>query len=280
MRSEIEMRDALARRSPAREGHANASSTGPAQAMLIRAAALLEDRRVWLVLALVAALAGLHLAGFDKYLSLDTLRAHHRELMAFVHGHMAIAAAGYVSIYIAAVALSLPGALLLTLTGGFLFGPVTGTLLTVLGATTGAMLVFVFARKVFGGSCLDRFGPQARGLAENLRENAWSYLLVLRLVPLFPFVLVNIIPAFVGVRPITFLLTTLFGILPGTAVYSLAGAGLGAALEKEAALSLGSILTLEIVLGLAGLAGLALAAIPLRKCIVRKAAASAARSGE
>ena len=99
-------------------------------------------------------------------------------------------------------------------------------------------------------------------------------MLVLRLVPLFPFVLVNIIPAFVGVRLTTFVLTTFFGIAPGTAVYSLAGAGCGAALEKDEPLSLTTILTPEIVLALAGLAVLALAAIPLRKWIAREGTGS------
>lgn len=245
--------------------------------MLARPASLLRDRRVWLVLAVAAVVAALHMSGWDRYLSHDTLGTHRSVLMEFVAGHMPMAACIYVSVYIAVVAFSLPGAVLLTLTGGFLFGPVAGTALTVLGATTGATLIFLFARTVFGGASLDRFGPQARSLAENIRENAWSYLLALRLVPLFPFVLVNIIPAFVGVRTPTFLLTTLFGIIPGTAVFSLAGAGLGTALEQGETMSLSTILTPEILLALAGLAGLALAAIPLRRWIERRS--SDARPG-
>jgi uncharacterized membrane protein YdjX (TVP38/TMEM64 family) len=246
---------------------------------LTKARALLVDRRVWIALAVIALLVVLRFSGFDRYLSLETLRSHHRELMAFVDGNIAIAGFVYVAIYVGTVTLSLPGALLLTLTGGFLFGPLIGALLTILSATTGATLVFLFARTVFSGSSLDRFGPQAQNLAANVRENAWSYLLVLRLVPLFPFFLVNIIPAFVGVRAHTFVLTTFLGIIPATAVYSLAGAGLGAVLEKEGELSLTTILTPEILLGLVGLAGLALAAIPLRKWILRRAASGARPGG-
>jgi uncharacterized membrane protein YdjX (TVP38/TMEM64 family) len=245
--------------------------------LLARPASLLRDRRVWLVLAVVAVIVALRVTGCDRYLTLDTLGTHHGVLAEFVASHMLAAACIYVSVYVGVVAFSLPGALLLTLTGGFLFGPIVGTALTVLAATTGATLVFLFARTVFGGSSLDRFGPQARNLAENIRENAWSYLLALRLVPLFPFVLVNIIPAFVGVRTLTFLLTTLFGIIPGTTVFSLAGAGLGTALERGETLSPSTILTPEILLALAGLAGLALAAIPLRRWIERKGAAQASR---
>jgi uncharacterized membrane protein YdjX (TVP38/TMEM64 family) len=237
-------------------------------------ARLLRDRRLWLVLAAIGVIAALRLTGWDQYLSHETLRTHHLVLMEFVAGNMLMAAAIYVSVYVAVTAFSLPGALLLTLTGGFLFGPVAGTVLTVAAATTGATLVFLFARTVFGGSSLDRFGPQARNLAENIRRNAWSYLLVLRLVPLFPFVLVNIIPAFVGVSLTTFLLTTFFGIIPGTAVFSLAGAGLGAALEHGETFSLSAILTPEILVAFLGLAVLALAAIPLRRWIEKKGAES------
>jgi uncharacterized membrane protein YdjX (TVP38/TMEM64 family) len=237
---------------------------------LARFPALLRDRRLWLVVGAVAIVAILRVTGCDRYLSHEVLGTHHSVLMEFVGQHSVAACAIYLSVYVAVVAFSLPGAFLLTLTGGFLFGPVAGTVLTVVGATTGATLVVLFARTVFGGSSLDRFGPQARKLAENMRRNAWSYLLALRLVPLFPFVLVNIIPAFVGVRTLTFLLTTLVGIIPATAVFSLAGAGLGAALERGEKLSLSMILTPEILLALAGLALLALAAIPLRRWLEQK----------
>ena len=94
---------------------------------------------------------------------------------------------------------SVPGALLLTLVGGFLFGAFAGAAFTVIGATVGATLVFVFARAIFGANALDRFGPSAVSLAKALRKDAWSYLFVLRLIPLFSFFLVNLVPAFAGV---------------------------------------------------------------------------------
>jgi uncharacterized membrane protein YdjX (TVP38/TMEM64 family) len=152
----------------------------------------------------------------------------------------------------------------LTLTGGFLFGAVAGTLLTTVAATIGATLVFLLARAILGATALDRFGESAARLAEGIRRNAWSYLLVLRLVPLFPFFLVNLVPAFVSVRLPVFVSTTFLGIIPATAVFSLAGAGLGSVLDAGGALDLGSILTPQIIGGLAGLAALALIAIPLR----------------
>lgn len=226
---------------------------------------LLSDKRVWLVAGALAAFALLRWSGLGSYLSLDTLKTHRETLTAFVKDNFTLAAAAYVAAYIAAVAFSLPGALFLTLSGGFLFGATFGTLLTVTGATIGATLIFVFAKTLFGENALDKFGAPAAKLADGIRRDAASYLLVLRLVPLFPFFLVNLVPAFVGVPLVTYVATTFFGIIPGTAVFSLAGAGLGTVLDQGGAITPSSILTREIVAGLVGLAVLSLAAIPIRK---------------
>ena len=226
---------------------------------------LVHDRRLWLVAGALGAFALLRWSGLGSYLSLDTLKTHRETLTAYVKSYFALAAATYVLAYIAAVAFSLPGAVFLTLAGGFLFGAVVGTLLTVTGATIGATLIFLFAKTLFGDNALDKFGAPAAKLADGIRRNAGSYLMVLRLVPLFPFFLVNLVPAFVGVPLVTYVLTTFFGIIPGTAVFSLAGAGLGSVLDQGGAITPGSILTREIVAGLVVLAALSLAAIPIRK---------------
>jgi len=226
---------------------------------------LLTDRRLWLVLAALAAFAIIRWSGLGEILSLETLRTHREALAGWVGGNVVVASLAYVAAYVAAVGFSLPGAVFLTLAGGFLFGAALGTLLTVTGATIGATLVFLFAKAIFGANALDRFGAPAARLADGIRRNAASYLLVLRLVPLFPFFLVNLVPAFVGVTLPVYVATTFFGIIPGTAVFSLAGAGLGAVLDQGGALTPGAILTPEIVAGLLGLAALSLAAIPLRR---------------
>ncbi|HYF08484.1 MAG TPA: VTT domain-containing protein, partial [Acetobacteraceae bacterium] len=180
---------------------------------------LLRDKRLWLALGAVALILAIRATGLGELLSLETLRTHRAALTAWVGAHWVLAALGYLLIYAAAVALSVPGAVFLTLTGGFLFGAAAGTLLTVLAATAGATLVFLFARAIFGAHALDRFGETAARLAAGIRRNAWSYLLVLRLVPLFPFFLVNLVPAFVGVRLPVFVGTTFLGIIPATAVF-------------------------------------------------------------
>lgn len=232
---------------------------------------LLKDRRLWLVLAALGAFLLLRWSGLAGFLSLETLKAHRETLSSLVSGSIVMASIAYVAVYILAVAFSLPGAVFLTLSGGFLFGATLGTLLTVTGATIGATLIFVFAKAIFGENALDRFGAPAARLADGIRRNAGSYLLVLRLVPLFPFFLVNLVPAFVGVKITTYVVTTFIGIIPGTAVFSLAGAGLGYVLDQGGAVTVGSILTPQIIAGLVGLAALSLAAIPLRKRLEARA---------
>ncbi len=222
-------------------------------------------KKLFIVLAVVALLLALRFTGLGELLSLDTLARHRAVLTGWVAGNPLLAALAYVAVYTAATAFSVPGALVLTLSGGFLFGAVLGTALTVVGATAGATLVFLFAQRVFGADALQKLGPRAEGLARGIQANAWSYLLVLRLVPLFPFFLVNLVPAFCGVRTSVFVATTALGIIPGTAVFSLSGAGLGRVLDAGGTPSLAGILTPEIIAALCGLALLALLAIPLKK---------------
>lgn len=232
---------------------------------------LLRDRRLWLVLAIIGAIVALRATGLTDHLSLETLARHRVALTTFVADNLLLAAAAYVAVYAGAVALSVPGAVILTLTGGFLFGAVLGTLLTVVGATFGATGVFLLATRIFGADALDRLGPAAQKLAEGIRSNAASYLLVLRLVPVFPFFLVNLVPAFVGVRLPVYVVTTFVGILPGTAVFTLAGAGLGDVLAAGGDFDIGSVLTPQIIGALLGLAALSLAAIPIKARLERGA---------
>jgi uncharacterized membrane protein YdjX (TVP38/TMEM64 family) len=225
---------------------------------------IVRDRRVWIAAIILAVIAGLHLSGVGEVLTIDTLKAYRKVLLDLVQSHFFAAAAAYVAIYVLATALSIPGAVVLTLAGGFLFGAFYGAGLAVVGATIGATALFLIARNLMQGRTLDRLGAKAAALGERVRNDAWSYLLVLRLVPLFPFFLVNIVPAFVGVRLKVFVLTTLVGIIPGTLVYALAGAGLGTVFDNGQDFSVGSVLTPQVLAALGGLALLALVAIPIR----------------
>jgi uncharacterized membrane protein YdjX (TVP38/TMEM64 family) len=230
-----------------------------------RALRLLADRRLWVLAGILGLLAGGRLLGLDRHLSIEALAEHRATLAGVVAGNLPGAAVAFVAVYAAVVALSVPGAAVLSLAGGFLFGPWLGTGLSVTGATIGATLVFLLARRLFGEDALARHGPRAERLAAALRRDAVAYMLVLRLAPLFPFFLVNLVPAFVGVPLAVYVATTFVGILPGAMVYTLAGAGIGAVLDAGGTLSLGSVMTPEIVAALSLLALLSLAAIPLRR---------------
>lgn len=188
----------------------------------------------WLPLFALAALMVLVFAmGWHKYLSFKTIGLNYDALKTFIAGNLLTALVLYVLAYIAVVALSLPGGLIMTLTGGLLFGWQLGAPATVIGATIGATAIFLIARTSFGETLAAKAGPWLGKLREGFQENALSYLLFLRLVPAFPFVVVNLAPALLGVKLETYVLGTLLGIIPGTTAFSIAGAGLGSVIEAQ-----------------------------------------------
>jgi uncharacterized membrane protein YdjX (TVP38/TMEM64 family) len=159
------------------------------------------------------------------------------------------------------VAFSLPGAFLLTVTSGFFFGSVLATCLVVVAATAGATAIFLIAKTALGDPLRARAGPALLKMEDGFRENAFNYLLILRLIPLFPFFLVNLVPAFLGVRLRDYVLATFIGIIPGTFVFAQLGMGLDSILDSEEELSVSSLMSNEVLAALIGLA--ALSALPL-----------------
>ena len=210
--------------------------------------------------------------GLDEYLSYQALCENSDALAAWVDKYSVVAPLVYILVYTVVVALSLPGATFMTLAGGFMFGAAGATAYTVVGATLGATIIFLAAKTALGDVLYQKAGPGIRRMEDGFRENALSYLLVLRLIPLFPFWLVNLVPAFLGVRLSTYVIGTFIGIIPGTFVFCLAGAGLGDVLRTCAAFSVGSILTPTMIAALIGLAVLALLPIAYKK--FRKGSAS------
>jgi len=226
----------------------------------------------WLPAVLLAlAAAAFFASGLHRFLSVDTLREHRVELLVWVELHAILAAALFIAVYAIAIVLLPPSGTLMTVTGGFVFGAVAGTGLAVVGATAGATLLFLAARFALGDWLRGRAGPGIRRMRAGFRENELSYMLVLRLVPLFPFWLVNLAPAFLGVRLRTFVVGTVFGIIPGTAVFAVFGAGLGSILDADRDLSLAGVLTPEIAAALIGLALLALVPVVYKKIKARAA---------
>ena len=206
-------------------------------------------------------------------------------ITGFVADHRLLAVLIYIGVYAAAVAVSLPGAALLTIIGGFLFGLGRGAAAAVIGATIGATGIFLLARTALGETLLQRAGPRANQIAQGFRDNAFSYLLFLRLVPAFPFFLVNLVPAFAGVRLGTFLAATVLGIIPGGIAYAYFGTGLGSVIaeQKQAydaciaaggsechvSFAAGKVLTPDVIGGLIALALLALIPIVVKKLRAR-----------
>jgi uncharacterized membrane protein YdjX (TVP38/TMEM64 family) len=192
-------------------------------------------RRLWPLLLLFAASGFIFAMGWQRYLTLEELAKNRETLRALVGGNLVLALAAFVGIYAVTVALSLPGGAVLTIAGGFLFGWFWGSVASVIGATLGAVAVFLVAKTALSDFLAARAGPWMSRFREGFQEDAFSYLLFLRLVPIFPFWLVNLAPALLGVSFLTYLLTTFLGIIPGTFAFSLAGNGLDSVIEAQQA---------------------------------------------
>lgn len=200
-----------------------------------------------------------------RYLTLDALRDNRQALQAAVADNFALSVLAYMVGYAVAVAVSLPGATILTLAGGFLFGAVLGGTLAVTAATLGAVLVFLAAKTVVGDSLRRRAGPFLRRMEDGFRTNAFSYLLFLRLVPAFPFWAVNLVSALAGVGLPVFAIATFIGIIPGTFVFAAFGAGLGDLFAAGGDIRLSDVLSPTMILAFAGLGLLALLPVAIRK---------------
>ena len=185
------------------------------------------------LLLLVGLMSLVFAMGWHKHLSFKTIGTNYEAMRAFIGENLVAALAIYVLAYIVVVALSLPGGLIMTLSGGLLFGWKLGAPATVVGATVGATIIFLIARSSFGESLAAKAGPSLAKLRDGFKENALSYLLFLRLVPAFPFVVVNLAPALLGVPLRTYVVGTFFGISPGTTAFSVAGSGLGSVVEAQ-----------------------------------------------
>jgi uncharacterized membrane protein YdjX (TVP38/TMEM64 family) len=183
----------------------------------------------------IVALAAAAYLTFGRGISLEALMRHRATIDAFVTDHRVLAVIAYITLYVVTVALSLPGATFLTVAGGFLFGLPIGASAAVIGATLGAIVIFLVARTALGEPLLKRAGPRASQLAQGFRDDAFSYLLFLRLVPAFPFFLVNLVPAFAGVKLSTFVAATALGIIPAGIVFAFAGTGLDSVIAAQKA---------------------------------------------
>ncbi|WP_144861366.1 VTT domain-containing protein [Mesorhizobium sp. J18] len=224
--------------------------------------------RLWRYVPAGLILAGIMLAyalGWHQYLTLGSLADSREALKSFVAGHPVGAPLGFAVLYALAVAFSIPAASALTVFAGFLFGWLLGGMLVAVAATAGATGLFLAARSACGDSFRCHLCGRAARFAEGLEKDAFSYLLVLRLAPIFPFCVVNIAPAFFKVPLRTYVAATFLGILPATFAFAYLGRGvesvLMAATRSGHEATIADLVTPEITLAFAALA--LVAAIPI-----------------
>ena len=196
-------------------------------------------------------------SGLVEHISLEELRRRGAQLQVFAHAHPLACAAIYLAIYMGSVAISLPGALILSLSGGFLFGPVGGGFAAVTGATGGSTITFLVFRTAFGDALRLKSGAFVSRIAEGFKGDAFNYLLTLRLIPAFPLLAVNVAAGVMNVRVRTFLLASVLGMIPSSFVYAGIGAGLGHVFAKGAPVAVESLLSPRIFSPIIGMGVLA-----------------------
>lgn len=229
---------------------------------------------LFLILAILSvAWAG----GWFEYFSLSSLIMHRESLSALVSPNYGLALLVYIFIYAGLVAISFPGASLLTIAAGFLFGGFIGGIATVIGATIGAVVIFEIARTSFGESMQRRTGKFIEKMRKGFQEDSFLYLLTLRLTPLFPFWVMNIVPALLNMKLGPYALATFLGIIPGTLAYSYIGAGLDSIIKAQEMANPGcaalgtcqinpsSLVTTEVIIAMIGLAFISILPVVIKK---------------
>ena len=217
--------------------------------------------RLVVAMVFLAVIGAFYVLDLKAYLSLDVLKANRDKLLLFTEDHYWPTVALFILAYVTQTAFSLPGATLMTLTGGFLFGSLWAALYVNIGATTGATLAFFAARYLFRGWVEQRFGKRLAVFQEGFRQNAFTYLLTLRLIPLFPFFLVNLLSGLTRVTASTYIAATALGIIPGSLAYTFAGR------QLSTINSLADLASPRLFLAFTGLGLLFLMPVVYRQCV-------------
>lgn len=225
--------------------------------------------RLWPVYVIAAVIIGAWQMGLFQYLSLDTLRDQQDVLQAFVANNLILAVALFIAVYAAATLFMLPGALWITIAGGFLFGLVGGSLATIAGATLGASLLFFAAKTSIGSALRERAGPFMKKMEAGFNESPFSYMFALRLIPVVPFPVANIAPALLGAKYREYAITTALGIVPGVVAYTWIGHSVGASLDPEATQDLFGVVA-NFIPAFAALGVVALIPVAYKKITGRK----------
>jgi uncharacterized membrane protein YdjX (TVP38/TMEM64 family) len=207
-----------------------------------------QRKKTLILLVLLGVIIAVRMSGIGEVLTFENLQQNKSSLLAYVQDHLALSIVVYVAAYVVVTAFSIPGATIMTLAGGFVFGTVPTVLCVNLAATTGAVLAFLSARYLLGTRIQERYREQLATFNREMERNGPRYLLTLRLLPVFPFFLVNFLSGLTRVSLRTFIWTTSLGIIPGSVVYAFAGQ------QLETVRSLGDILSLKVLIAFGVLA--------------------------
>lgn len=245
----------------------NGASDEPGEAAVAphgQGRALALVRRFGPLVLVILAVAMAFASGLTRHLSMHELREKHGLLEAYVHTHPLLSLGAYVGLYIVVVALSLPAALVMTLTGGFLFGPWVGGAAAAVGCTLGSGVIFLVCRTAVGDALRGRAGSMVERVEAGIRRDAFSYIVALRLIPVSPFWLVNLALGFVSIPLTTFMAATFVGIAPVSVVYAGLGSSLNQAFARGGHIHLHELLRSATIWPLVGLGVLALLPVAMR----------------
>ncbi len=188
----------------------------------------MNSKKIAVACIVAALVAAFFIFDLGRFLTLESLKANRIALRSYYEDHSFLMAGGFILLYIAQTALSLPGAAILSLAAGAVFGAVMGTVYVNIGATIGASMAFLVARYLFHDVIQNKFGPRLEKINTELETRGFNYLLFLRLVPVFPFFLINLGAGLTKIPLRTFFFGTMIGIIPGSFVFCNAGASLAA----------------------------------------------------
>ena len=232
----------------------------------------------WGALSVIALLLGIgYWAGIFEHFGLSSFIKHRQDLGAFVDDNFFVAGLCFILLYAGLVAISFPGASFLTIASGFFFGGILGGTFAVVGATIGAVIIFIIAKTSFGDFLKEKAGPFVSKMVEGFKKNSFQYLLTLRLVPVFPFWVLNIVPALLDMKVKPYALATFIGIIPGTFTYAYIGTGMdsiiadvaekqpGCAGAGNCKLDLGSLVTPEILIAITMLGVISILPVIIKK---------------
>ncbi|MBF87123.1 MAG: hypothetical protein CMJ14_03875 [Pelagibacterales bacterium] len=221
-------------------------------------------RKYWKLIALATFLLLIiiiNFSGYFSYLNLHQISSNYLFIENYIDSNFFSACLIFILVYILAVIVVMPGAWLLTFSGGFFFGWIIGSFLTIIGATIGACILFILSKSILGKYLNQKIKNKKGVLAnfeKNINDNAFNYLLFMRLMPLFPFVFVNIAPSLLGIGFFVFFITTCLGIIPATIIYSLLGSGASDIFVSGDLFHIKNLISYKIVIGLGGLSLLSL----------------------